>query len=76
MSQGDLIFVDPNVRAVNNSYVVVRLEDSNAATFKQLLIDGGQSYLKALNPDWPDRTIRIDRRAVISGVVVLKGELV
>jgi SOS-response transcriptional repressor LexA len=74
--EGDLIFVDPNVEAGNNSYVVVRLEDSNEATFKQLLIDGEHTYLKALNPDWPDRIIRIDRRAVISGVVVFKGELV
>jgi SOS-response transcriptional repressor LexA len=74
--EGDLIFVDPNVEAVNNSYVVVRLEDSNEATFKQLLMDGEHTYLKALNPDWPDRIIRIDRQATISGVVVFKGELV
>jgi len=74
--EGDLIFVDPNVRAVNGSYVVVQLEDSNEATFKQFVVEDGRTYLRALNPDWPDRIIRIDQRAVISGVVVFKGELV
>jgi SOS-response transcriptional repressor LexA len=27
------------------------LEDTQEATFKQLIIEGGQMYLKALNPD-------------------------
>jgi len=40
------------------------------------VVEDGRTYLRALNPDWPDRIIRIDQRAVISGVVVFKGELV
>ena len=47
---GDLIFVDPEARPEHGSYVVARLDDENQATFKQLIIEGGQKFLKALNP--------------------------
>ncbi len=73
---GDLIFVDPEVVAESGKYVVVRLEDTDEATFKQLIIEGGRRYLKALNPDWPDRIIEIDENTKICGVVVFKGEMV
>lgn len=71
---GDLIFVDPDREAVNGSPVVVRLDDDNEATFKQLVIEGGKRYLKALNPAWPDQIIQINSNATICGVVIFKGE--
>jgi len=74
--EGDLIFVDPNALAEHGKYVVVRLEGSNEATFKQLIFEGGKQYLKALNPDWPNRIIEIDEDASICGVIVFKGEVV
>ena len=73
---GDLIFVDPNVEPVHGKYVVVMLEDTSEATFKQLIVEGGRQYLKALNPNWPDPIIEIDQNARICGVVVFKGEMV
>lgn len=74
---GELIFVDPQVAPVSGRYVVVRLEDSQEATFKQLIIEEGHQYLKALNPDWPNRIIEVNSNATISGVeVVFKGEAV
>ena len=73
---GDLIFVDPRVEAESGKYVVVKLEDANEATFKQLIIEGGRKYLKALNPDWPERIIEIEEQARICGVVVFKGEMI
>ena len=36
----------------------------------------GHQYVKALNPDWPDRIIKINEDATICGVVVFKGEVV
>lgn len=54
---GELIFVDPQVAPVSGRYVVVRLEDSQEATFKQLIVEEGHQYLKALNPGWPNRII-------------------
>ncbi len=74
--EGDLLFVDPHAQAENGKYVVVRLDASNEATFKQLIVEEGKQYLKALNPDWPNRIIEIDEEASICGVIVFKGEAV
>lgn len=71
-SDGDIIFVDPEKDAVNGSRVVVRLEDSKEATFKQLVIEGEKMYLMALNPSWPDRIIEVKGNATICGVVIGK----
>lgn len=72
--EGELIFVDPDREPANGSFVVVRLEDSQEATFKQLVQEGGRQYLKALNPAWPDPIIEVTERATICGVVAFKGE--
>lgn len=73
---GDLIFVDPHVEPISGRYVVVMLEDAEEATFKQLIVEGGRQYLKALNPEWPDRITEVTQNARICGVVVFKGEMV
>lgn len=73
---GDLIFVDPHVDPVGGKYVVVMIEDTAEATFKQLIVEGGHQYLKALNPEWPNRIIEDNQNARICGVVVFKGEMV
>ena len=74
--EGDLIFVDPSVAAANGRFVVVQLEKPNEAIFKQLLIEGDRQYLKALNPDWPNRIIEVNEATKICGVVIFKGEMV
>lgn len=74
--EGDLIFVDPDAAPVHGKYVVVQLDESNEATFKQLIVEENRQYLKALNPDWPNRIIEVNAAATICGVVVFKGELV
>lgn len=73
-SEGDLIFVDPEAICNDGSYVVARLEDENQATFKQLIIDGNKKYLKALNPDWPNKFIEINGNCTIVGKVVFTGK--
>ena len=72
---GDLIFVDPDITAESGKYVVVRLAGADEADFKQLIVEGGRQYLKALNPDWPDRITEMDEAAQVCGVVVFKGEM-
>lgn len=74
--EGDLIFVDPDATPVHGKYVVAQLDESNEATFKQLIIEENRQYLKALNPDWPNRIIEVNAAATICGVVVFKGEVV
>lgn len=71
---GDIIFVDPEREYAHRSYVVVRLDDDNQATFKRLLIDGNKRMLEALNPSWPNRIFEINGNATICGVVIIKME--
>jgi len=65
--EGHMILVDPASPADNGSLVVAKLTDSNKATFKKLVIDAGQKYLKPLNPSY--RTIEINGNCRIVGVV-------
>lgn len=64
---GGIIIVDPDVQPNPGNYVVVRLEESQQATFKQLVVDGGEQYLKPLNPRYPIMPVR--ERASFCGVV-------
>ena len=70
---GEIIYVDPEVAALNGRYVVARLDDENEATFKQLIIEGNQKFLKPSNPNWPDQLIPINGNCTIVGVVVYVG---
>lgn len=65
--EGHLILVDPDAAADNGSLVVAKLTDTDEVTFKKLVIDAGQKYLKPLNPNY--RTIEINGNCRIVGVV-------
>lgn len=68
-SDGEIIFVDPDYPANHGSFVVVRIDDENEATFKQLIREGATSvYLRAINPAWPNPIIKVDGDATICGV--------
>ncbi|MFP9227574.1 LexA family protein [Pectobacterium cacticida] len=66
--EGTLVLFDTGREAINGSLVVAKLTDSNEATFKKLIIDGGMRYLKGLNPAWPMREINGNCRII--GVAV------
>jgi len=68
--------VDPHADPTHGKYVVVMIEDTAEATFKQLIVEEGRQYLKALNPEWPNPIIEVDQNARICGVVIFKGEMV
>ncbi|HBL7110031.1 helix-turn-helix domain-containing protein [Serratia marcescens] len=55
--EGTLVLIDTGREAVNGSLVIAKMVDANEATFKKLIIDGGQKYLKGLNPAWPMKEI-------------------
>ncbi|GLO62977.1 repressor [Vibrio sp. MACH09] len=67
---GMYILIDPEVEAINQSYVVAKLKSVNEATFKQLVIDVGQKFLKPLNPDPMYKPIPINGDCKIVGVVI------
>ena len=72
--EGDLIFVDPEAECIHGSYVVARLDDDNHATFKQLIIENGQKFLKAANPNWPEQLIPINGNCTLVGKVIFTGK--
>lgn len=67
---GTIIVVDPELEARNNNFVVVRFSNSDEATFKQLVIDGPNKLLRALNPGYPSIPVSDDAR--LCGVVIEK----
>lgn len=66
--EGTYVLFDTGRDATNGSLVIAKLSDSNEATFKKLVIDGGQKYLKGLNPQWP--LVPINGNCRIIGVAV------
>lgn len=69
-SEGDVIYVDPEIPYKHRDLVIAKLEDSQEATFKRLLIDGESMFLEALNEDWKPRYQQINGNCTIVGVVI------
>ncbi|RUM56323.1 MAG: LexA family transcriptional repressor [Marinomonas sp.] len=67
ITEGTLILVDPEIPAENGKLVVAKLEGTDEATFKKLVIDAGMKFLKPLNPIYP--AIPINGNCEIVGVV-------
>ncbi|MGJ8669212.1 MAG: LexA family protein [Oceanococcus sp.] len=76
-NDGDLIFVDPQRHPENKACVVVRREQDQSATFKQLIQEGeppqAKRYLKPLNPNWPEPIMEFQENDTLCGVVIFKG---
>lgn len=66
--EGMLILVDTEADARSGKLVVAKLTESNEATFKKLVEDSGQRFLKPLNPFYP--MMQINGNCKIVGVVV------
>ena len=62
---GSIIIVEPEMKAEPGDYVIA-IKDGNQITFKQLVSDGGDLYLKPLNLRYPLHALG---EAVIVGVV-------
>lgn len=71
---GDMIFVDPEVPAVHGDDVIAIMHDSGETTFKRLIEDSGQKFLKALNPNWPEPYVKINGNCSIIGTVIFSGK--
>jgi len=70
---GDYIAVDPRIEPQHKRLVVVKIDDEETATFKQLLIEpDGTHLLQALNPSWPSRIMKMPEGSRIVGVVIGK----
>lgn len=65
--EGDKVVIDPSLEALPGHFVAAKRSSDHAATLKQLKQEGEEQYLYALNPDWPDRIIKISEEWTICG---------
>ncbi|WP_438284242.1 LexA family protein [Pseudomonas alabamensis] len=68
ITEGTLILVDTEAEVQHGKLVIAKLADSNEATFKKLVEDGGRCFLKPLNTAYPIQMCADDCRII--GVVV------
>ncbi|WP_151833940.1 LexA family protein [Acinetobacter ursingii] len=70
---GDRIYVNPDIQTFDlqtDDLVIVACHGDTEATFKKLIIEGNQKYLEPLNPDWPDKIIKLTDDCRLVGKVV------
>ncbi|EPU6895647.1 LexA family protein [Raoultella ornithinolytica] len=65
--EGATVIVDPDIEPRHGKIVVARVDGTNEATVKKLVIDGSQKFLVPLNPRYPN--ISINGNCIIIGVV-------
>jgi SOS-response transcriptional repressor LexA len=65
---GIIIFIDPDAPLVSGSRVMAKLEDSEEATFKEYIEDGGKKLLKPINPQYAIEAFTDG--SIIIGVVI------
>lgn len=67
--EGTILIVDPARAPAPGDYVIAKDVETQQATFKRLMQDGGRWFLKPLNPSYP--IIPIDDPAIrVIGVVI------
>ncbi|MCO8164824.1 S24 family peptidase [Pseudomonas sp. 21LCFQ010] len=64
---GDQIVVEPALAYSSGQTVAVRRKGKNHATVRLLLQEGGERYLQAMNPYWPDRITKLTNEWIIYG---------
>ncbi|MHA3083762.1 S24 family peptidase [Acinetobacter sp. ANC 5383] len=69
----DRIYVNPDVQTFDlktNDLVIVACAGDSEATFKKLIIEGSEKFLEPLNPNWPDKIIKLTEGCRLVGKVV------
>ncbi|MFV0576091.1 MAG: helix-turn-helix domain-containing protein [Vibrio sp.] len=64
---GSIILINPDAQYEVNDFVVVWDEDTQLATFKQLIDNCGEKLLKPLNPQYP--VMHVTESSIVKGVV-------
>ncbi|AXY61756.1 peptidase S24 [Acinetobacter sp. WCHAc010052] len=70
---GDRIYINPDIQTFDlqtDDLVIVACAGESEATFKKLIIEGANRYLEPLNPDWPDKIIKLSEDCRLVGKVV------
>lgn len=66
-TEGDKVVIDPSLEALPGHFVAAKRTRDHAATLKQLKQEGDEKYLYALNPDWPERIIKMSEEWIVCG---------
>lgn len=66
---GDKVVIDPESECRPGDFVVAKRISDQAVTLKRLRYEGGEPYLFATNPSWPDRIIKLDEEWHLCGRV-------
>ena len=69
--EGELVIIDPARESMSGDYVVAKI-NHDEATFKQLIKDGGNIYLRPLNSAYPVIAVPPEKEFRIIGRVVEK----
>ena len=69
-SDGDTVIVNTTKQPQHNDFVIANVDEQ--PTLKQLVIEEGRYFLRALNPSWTPHLSPIDRDTPIAGVVIAK----
>ena len=70
---GDRIYVNPDIQTFDlqtDDLVIIACCGETEATFKKLIIEGGDKYLQPLNPNWPEQIIKLTEDCRLVGKVV------
>jgi SOS-response transcriptional repressor LexA len=67
LAEGDKIVIDPGLEVQSGHLVAVFRKGYQPAILKQLKQEGGEQFLYALNPDWPERIIKLTSEWQICG---------
>lgn len=68
--EGMLLFVNPEKEPTPGQFVIVRRDAKREATFKKYILIEGEPYLEAINPDWPQRYLKLEAGDTFCGVIV------
>ncbi|MCL6240631.1 LexA family protein [Acinetobacter amyesii] len=69
----DRIYVNPDIQTFDlqtDDLVIISCTGETEATFKKLIIEGGEKYLQPLNPNWPEQIIKLTGDCRLVGKVV------
>lgn len=71
---GTILIIDPNIQPEHRDFAIITKADQKAATLKQVLVEDGDIYLKAMTPGYPITTFT-DKYQFLGTVIEYKMTL-
>lgn len=65
LAPGEKVVFDPDLQWSTGSIVLAKRISDQSVTIKQLCHDGGEYFLHATNPDWPEKYIKLNEEWMV-----------